>query len=105
MANRKEPRASTPQAREEQLCALAVDAAEQKLRDGTASAQIIVHFLKMSSEKERLERLKLEREVEMLKAKTAALESSTKMDELYKEAIKAMQLYSGYHVDKDYDEY
>lgn len=101
---RTEPRAQTPKAREEQLSALAVDLAEKQLREGTASAQVISFYLRKSSPKEQLEIKKLEEEVAMLKAKTAALESNARMEELYSNAIKAMQLYGGYSNSGDNDE-
>lgn len=63
--------------------------------EGTASSQVITHYLKLGSTKERLEKEKLEKENELLKAKTEALQSTKKMEELYGEAIKAMQMYSG----------
>ncbi len=96
--------ALTPEAREGQLIALATDLVEQRLRDGTATSQEVVHFLRLGSMRERLEREKLENENIMLKAKTQALESQSKMEEIYTEAIKAMQRYSGNADDEDDDE-
>lgn len=94
-----------PELRENQLISLAVNLAEEKLRDGTASNQLIVHYLKLGSTKERLEKEKLEKENELLKAKTEALESAKKSEELYAEAIKAITRYSGHYEDEeDYDE-
>lgn len=87
--------ASTPEARENQLISLSVDLAEQQLRDGTASSQVITHFLKLGSMKTRLEMEKLKKENELLVAKTNSLESSQRVEELYDEAIKAMRDYSG----------
>lgn len=88
--------ALTPESRENQLISLAVDLAEQQLLDGTASSQVITHYLKLGSPKARLEKEKLERETELLRAKTEAIESSKNMVELYENAIKAMQLYGGH---------
>ena len=93
-----------PEARENQLISLAVNLAEEKLRDGTASNQLIVHYLKLGSTKERLEKEKLEKENELLKAKTEALESAKKSEELYAEAIKAITRYSGHYDEEEYDE-
>jgi hypothetical protein len=93
-----------PESRENQLISLAVNLAEEKLRDGTASNQLIVHYLKLGSTKERLEKEKLEKENELLKAKTEALESAKRSDELYAEAIKAITRYSGQYDEGDYDE-
>ena len=94
----------TPEAREGQLVSLAINLAEEQLRNGTASSQVITHYLKLGSTKEKLEREKLERENELLRAKAKALESQEKTEELYREAIKAMKLYSGYGGDSE-DEY
>lgn len=97
--------AITPEARENQLISLAVDLAEQQLRDGTASSQVITHFLKLGSTKAELEREKLAMETEMMKAKTESLQSQKKMDELYIQAINAMKKYSGNGDDDDYEDY
>lgn len=94
--------ALTPESRENQMIALAVDLAEQQLRDGTASSQLITHYLKLGSTKERLEKEKLEEENKLLRAKTKAIADSADMKELYSEAIKAMRKYSG---QDDQDEY
>ena len=87
--------ALTPEARENQLINLAVDRAEQMLRDGTASSQVITHFLKLATVREKLEREKLEEENKLLKAKTKAYESAEEIKTLYSEALKAMRNYSG----------
>ena len=87
--------ALTPESRENQMIALAVDLAEQQLRDGTASSQLITHYLKLGSTKERREKEKVEEENKLLRAKTKALADSADMKELYSEAIKAMRKYSG----------
>lgn len=92
--------ALTPEARENQLIALAVDLVEERLRNGTASSQETTHYLKLGSPKARLEKEKLEREVELLRAKTEALESAKHIEQLYTEAITAMRRYSG-HGDSD----
>ena len=95
--------ALTPEARENQLIALAVDLAEKQLQEGTASSQVITHYLKLGASTAKLQKEKLERENELLKAKTDAIESSKDMVEMYENAIKAMQRYSGYgDVEDDY---
>mgnify|MGYP001031730647 CR=1 FL=1 len=94
--------ALTPEARENQLVSLAVDLAEEQLRSGTASSQVITHYLKLGSSRDRLEREKLEKENELLRAKTKALESGQRVEELYEQALNAMRRYSG---QRDYDEY
>ena len=88
--------ALTPEARENQLISLAVDLAEQQLMDGTASAQVITHYLKLGATTAKLEKEKLERENELLKAKTKALENAENVEKLYIDAINAMRKYSGY---------
>ena len=93
--SRKIRPALTPESRENQLISLAVDLAEKQLQEGTASSQVITHYLKLGSTKEKLEKEKLEEENKLLKAKTEALQSSKKVEELYSEAIKAMRKYSG----------
>ena len=87
--------ALTPEARENQLISLAVDLAEQQLRDGTASSQVITHYLKLGSTKERIEKEILEKQKMLIEAKTQSLQSQQRIDALYEEAIKAMRTYSG----------
>ena len=87
--------ALTPEARENQLISLAVDLAEQQLRDGTASSQVITHYLKLGTTRERLEKELLEREVELKKAKTESIQSAERIEKLYSEAITAMRIYGG----------
>lgn len=85
----------TPESRESQLVSLAVDLAEQQLIDGTASSQVITHYLKLGSTKEKLEKEKLAEENKLLKAKTESLQSQKRVEELYAEALDAMKNYSG----------
>ena len=87
--------ALTPEARENQMISLAVDLAEKQLMEGTASSQVITHYLKLGSTKERLEKEKLEEENKLLKARTEALQSAKRVEELYADAIAAMKRYSG----------
>jgi len=97
--------ALTPEARENQLIALAVDLAEKQLIEGTATSQVITHYLKLGSTKERMEKEKLANENELLRAKTEALKSNKRVEELFGEAIKAFRGYSGIEDEGDYDEY
>lgn len=90
--------ALTPEAREDQLIALATNLAEQQLRDGTASSQVITHYLKLGTTRERLEREILREQKEMIKAKAEALKSEKRVEELYAEALSAMRKYSGQEV-------
>lgn len=94
-SKRQQAPALTPEARENQLIALAVDLAEKQLIEGTASAQVITHYLKLGSTRERLEKEKLEKENELLQAKRKALESAKRVEELYANALAAMKSYSG----------
>lgn len=94
--------ALSPEARENQLIALAVDLVEQRLLEGTASSQETTHFLKLGSMKNKLEMDKLREENELLKAKTESIKSAKKSEELFEEAIKAMQRYSGHGGEDEY---
>lgn len=85
----------TPEAQEARMINLANKLAEQKLRDGTASSQLITHYLKLGSSREKYEQEKLIEENKLLKAKTEALESSKRTEEAYLEAIKAFRKYAG----------
>ena len=93
--SRKMRPALTPDARENQLIALAVDLVEQRLLDGTASSQETTHFLKLGSMKNRLEMEKLQEENKLLKAKTESIQSQKRVEELYLEALNAMRNYAG----------
>lgn len=92
---KRKPPATSPEARENQLIALAVDLAEKQLSEGTASAQVITHYLKLGTTKEKLEKEKLIAETEMVKQKAEAMQSQKKTEELYAEALNAMRSYSG----------
>lgn len=91
-----------PEARQNQMIALAVDLAEQQLRDGTASSQVITHYLKQSSIREQLENERLREENKLLRAKTEQLKSEKRSEELIEEALKAFKNYAG---QGDPDEY
>jgi len=83
--------------------ALAVDRAEQQLRDGTASAQVITHYLKLGSTREKLEQERLRRENELLEAKREALASAARVEELISDALTAMRTYTGHEVEAEHD--
>ena len=93
--SRKRRPAQSVEARENQLIALAVDLAEKQLLEGTASSQVITHYLKLGSTKERLEKQILEEQVDLLKAKTEALQSAKRAEELFADAMKAFAVYRG----------
>lgn len=84
----------TPEAREKRLMSLALDVAEQRLLDGTASSQLVTTILKISTEREKLEREILEKKRDLLVAQKESIESSKRIEELYAEAIEAMKRYS-----------
>ena len=85
------------------MIALAVDLAEKQLSEGIASSQVISHFLKLGSTKERIEKEILQEQKELLKAKTEAIQSGKRVEELYKNALDAMRIYGGQRRD-DIDE-
>ena len=88
--------ALTPEARENQLVYLATELAEKQLREGTASSQVITHYLKLGSSKERIEKEILMENKKLITAKTEAIQSAKRVEELYANAIAAMRKYSGY---------
>lgn len=100
-AQRKTAPARSPEAREQQMINLAVDLAEQQLRKGTASSQIITHYLKLATSREELEKEKLKHEVELTRAKTESLKQQAKMEETYQKAIAAMRSYQGIATEED----
>ena len=91
----------TPETREDQMVALAMNLAEKQMLEGTASSQVISHFLKIGSTEQRIRKEILSEEKELIKAKTEMLKSEKRTEELYEEAIKAMRIYAGHDV---YDE-
>ena len=100
--------AMTPEDQEDQLISLAVDLAVKRLREGTASNQLVSEIIKLGTTKERLAKEKLQRENEMLRAKTEAIEASKRNVEMYEAALKAMRDYSGVSAieeDDDYEDY
>ena len=106
MARDRAP-ATTPEGRENQLIALAVDLAEKQLLKGSASSQVITHYLKLGSTKENIEKQILMKQMELITAKTEAIKSGKKVEELYTNALNAMRRYSGNGDeggDSDYDE-
>lgn len=97
--------ALSAEAEENQNIALANNLAQEMLRNGTATSQIILHFLKQGSQKEKLERERLEKENELLKAKTEELKATKRTEELMEEALSALTVYKGnLHGAESYDE-
>ena len=91
---RRKP-ATTPEARENELISMAADLAEEQIEGGTASSQVITHFLKLGSSRERLEQQRIRHENELSQVKKEALESGRRVEEMYKNALDAMRSYSG----------
>jgi hypothetical protein len=91
---RRKP-ATSPEGRENQLVSDAIDLAEKQIRSGTASSQVITHFLKLGSTRERLEQQRLEHENELTRVKIEAMESAQRVEDLYKQALDAMRSYAG----------
>lgn len=87
--------ATTPEARENQIISAAYNLAEKQIREGTASSQVVTHFLKMGSTREAIEKEKLELEKNVLKAKAEMMESQKRVEALYGEALAAMRSYAG----------
>jgi hypothetical protein len=92
---RRRAPATTPEARENQVIAAAYDLAEKQILEGTASSQVISHFLKLGSSKERIEKQILEKELDLIVAKTEQIKATKSQEELYKNALNAMRSYSG----------
>lgn len=108
----KQPRrqpALTEESRENQLVSAAIDLAEQQIRAGTASSQVITHYLKLGSTREKLEQERLRRENELLTSRVEMMASAKKVEELYAAALNAMRTYAGRTVEEeavvDYDDY
>lgn len=96
--------ARSPEARENQMISLAIDLAEKQLMDGTASSQVITHFLKLGSTKEKIEKEILEKQKELIVAKTENLQSTKHMEEMYEKAMSAIRDYRGEGRDDENEE-
>lgn len=103
--SKRQPPATTPEGRENQMISIAMDLAEKKLRDGTASSQLITEFVKRGSVKERIEKEILEKQKELITAKTEAIKSQKRIEELYSNALAAMRAYSGSANEPSGDDY
>lgn len=101
---KKRPPATTPEARENQLVSLAVDLAEKQLMDGTASSQVITHYLKIGTTRENIEKDILKEKKKLMVAQTEQLESQKRVEELYAKALSAMKSYSGVDIGEDDEE-
>lgn len=97
--------ATTPENREAQMVSLAMDLAERQIRDGSASAQVITHFIRAGSSREKLEHERLRKENALLAAKVEQLASAKRTEDLYANALRAMRRYSGQEEADEDDEY
>ena len=88
-----------PEEWENRMINLTMQAVEQRITNGTASAAEYVHFLKLGSSRERLEQEDRRKDIELKSAKTGAIEASQKSEQMFEEAIKAMSRYSGHGSD------
>lgn len=95
---RRLPAASTPDARENQLISLAYDLAEQQILEGKASGQVLTHFLKLGSSRERVEQAKIARDIKLADAKIESYASNARIEVLYEDAMNAMRGYQGLDV-------
>lgn len=106
LSGKKSRPALFPETREKQLIALAMDLAEEHLRNGTASSQLITEFVKRGSTKSQKEIEKLEEENKLLREKTESLKAAGDTAKMYKDAIAAFGIYSGHgREDDDEDDY
>lgn len=104
--SRRRP-ATTPEARESQMISLADKLAERQLKDGSASAQVLTHYLKLGSSRERLEKQRLEGEVRLQEAKIKAMGSTERLESMYEKAMNAFRGYQGRSEedpDQDFDD-
>ena len=98
---RRKPPAKTPEQRENDMINLALDLAEEQLRQGTATSQVITHYLKLATTREKLEKEQIEQKNLLLRTQVESMESSQKIEAMYEEAIRAFRGYSG---TDEYDE-
>lgn len=105
--SRKSAPAKSAKARENQLISLAADLAEKKLRDGTASSQIICTLLNFASLKHKLEIEKIKSDISLAEAKKKNMENADGIMELYSDALNAFKSYKGSNeeeIDEEYEE-
>lgn len=101
---KRRPPATTIESRENQLIALAVDQAERQLMNGTASSQVITHYLKLGTTRQQMENRLLEEEIRLKQAKTKAIQEAKSVEELYKNALNAMKSYRGSSSEDEYED-
>lgn len=103
-AQRPESPPLSQEARETRIISMAMDLAEERIRNGTASAQEVTYWLRLGSQRDKLEREMMEAKNELLLAKTEAIKAAEKTEQLYAEAIKAFRMYGGEAEEDEYDE-
>lgn len=91
----RRPPGKTLEARENQLINKAVDLAEKQLEEGTATSQVIVHYLKLGSSREKLEQERLAAEIVLQQKKAEVMATAERIEELYETAIASMRSYAG----------
>ena len=104
MPRRSRRPATTDEGREAQLVSHALDLAQKQIQEGTVSSQVLTHFLKLGSTRERLEQERLRHENELLHAKVEAMASMRRVEELYAEALSAMRSYAGQMINEELDD-
>ena len=104
VTTRRRRPATSPEEREQEISSLAYDLAEEQIMGGNASSQVITHFLKMGSTRERLEQQRIEHENQLMEVKREQIESQSRIEELYLHAIDAMRSYSGAQAPEELDE-
>lgn len=97
--SRDRPVPRTSEARENRIISYAIDLAEKQIREGTVSSQVLTHYLRLGTMKEKLRLVELERKNELMQAKVEAIRNSQVNNERYAEAIEAMKRYSGFKDD------
>jgi hypothetical protein len=96
-ARKRRRPATSIEAREQELAAKAYDLAEEQIEGGTASSQVVTHFLKVGSRREQLEQQRIGHDIELMQVKKDALERESHVEELFTAAIDAMKSYTGSH--------
>lgn len=104
-ATRRRSPAKTPEERESALISMAYERAEQQIADGSASSQLLTHFVKAGSSRDKIEKEKLLNEVEVLKKKVETMEAAVDVKNLMEDALNAFKGYSGQSKDPDDGEY
>lgn len=104
MARRKSPPVQSTEARENQIANLALDLAEEQIRNGTAAATVITHFLKLITVREQLENERLRSDLRVAEKKIQMMEDQKDIKELYANALSAFKSYSGYGPEDEYED-